>query len=200
MRRPFRCCVAGSLLLLLPISCLLWQCRTHTSWPQTHAGFVEFTVVTAGDKKYIKEPKLSGAEKPWHRGKYSRSLYCRLSWPVQVGPQPQLHRVAQNRFSTSPSQCMAWQRMEEKEELVSMEEVKVDIVEEEASLGSPKMERFDLEKKRAVRCQRHLQCPQWDVSPQKHVSDQTKYLEVALKEFKRNLSFEFSGRHKQFTM
>ena len=38
--------------------------------------------------------------------------------------------------------------MEEKEELVSMEEVKVEIVEEEeASLeGSPKMERFDLEK------------------------------------------------------
>ena len=50
--------------------------------------------------------------------------------------------------------------MDEKEELVSMEEVKVDIGEEEASLGSPKMERFDLEKKRAVRCQRHLQCPQ----------------------------------------
>ena len=45
--------------------------------------------------------------------------------------------------------------MEEKEELVSMEEVKVDIVEEEASLGSPKMERFDLEKKRAVRCNVH---------------------------------------------
>ena len=38
--------------------------------------------------------------------------------------------------------------MEEKEELVSMEEVKVDIVEEEeASLGSPTMERFDLEKR-----------------------------------------------------
>ena len=38
--------------------------------------------------------------------------------------------------------------MEEKEELVSMEEVKVDIVEyEEGSLGSPKMERFDLEKR-----------------------------------------------------
>ena len=37
--------------------------------------------------------------------------------------------------------------MDEKEELVSMEEVKVDIVEEEASLGSPKMERFDLEKR-----------------------------------------------------
>ena len=41
--------------------------------------------------------------------------------------------------------------MEEKEELVSMEEVKVDIVEEEEEAwpgleGSPKMERFDLEK------------------------------------------------------
>ena len=40
--------------------------------------------------------------------------------------------------------------MEEKEELVSMEEVKVEIVEEEAwpglEGGSPKMERFDLEK------------------------------------------------------
>ena len=38
--------------------------------------------------------------------------------------------------------------MEEKEELVSMEEVKVDMVEyEEGSVGSPKMERFDLEKR-----------------------------------------------------
>ena len=35
--------------------------------------------------------------------------------------------------------------MEEKEELVSMEEVKLDIMEE--SLDSPKMERFDLEKR-----------------------------------------------------
>ena len=38
--------------------------------------------------------------------------------------------------------------MEEKEELVSMEEVKVDMVEEEeVSLDSPKNERFDLEKR-----------------------------------------------------
>ena len=36
--------------------------------------------------------------------------------------------------------------MEEMEELVSMEEVKVDIMEEEASLGSPKKERTELEK------------------------------------------------------
>ena len=35
--------------------------------------------------------------------------------------------------------------MEEKEGLVSMEEVKLDIMEE--SLDSPKMERFDLEKR-----------------------------------------------------
>ena len=37
--------------------------------------------------------------------------------------------------------------MEEKEELVSMEEVKLDIMEDKASLDNPVAERFNLEKR-----------------------------------------------------
>ena len=66
--------------------------------------------------------------------------------------------------------------MEEKEELVSMEEVKVDIVEEEASLGSPKMERFDLEKRYHMN---QVVC--WgggDVKGVRHVNKDVAYLNI----------------------
>ena len=153
-----RTCLLLLLLLLLPVCCLI---PTPPSWHETKS---ESEVLQSQINSYFSKFYDCSFWNIFLSELCVVILCCEnpaASWPVPATPAccpacllawqslPLALPLAQlDRFSASLGPlCMLWSLMEEKEELVSMEEVKLDIMEDKASLDNPVAERFNLEKR-----------------------------------------------------